>query len=371
VTRDELEALLGELRAENAAVRAENAALVERVEELERRLSQDSRNSSVSPSSDPPKSRAERRREARAKAKELAKRDGERRQPGGQPGHPGTHREMVAPERVDQRTEHLPDGCSCGHRFCGGEERVDDPVVHQKWELPPVRPLIFQYDLVRLRCPCCGKPRLAGLPEGVLERAKGGSGLTVKRMEKAVARDAERIKRLRDANKDLAVTFEHTGFDYVIVDEAHGYKNLATDSNIQDAAIEGSKRATDLHLKLELLRQRQGARVATFATATPIANSVTEAHVMQRYLRPDLLRTAGVEGFDQWAATFGQTVTEMEMAPAGAGSYRLKTRFARFQNVPEMLRMWHVFADVKTAEDLALPVPQLVKRNDGTRGPQT
>jgi len=192
-----------------------------------------------------------------------------------------------------------------------------------------------------------------------LQRAQGGSGLTVKRLEKAVARDAEQLKRLRDATKDRSVSFEQTGFDYVIVDEAHGYKNLETESNIQDAAIDGSQRATDLHLKLELLREREGARVATFATATPIANSLTEAHVMQRYLRPDLLRAAGVEGFDQWAATFGEAVTEMEMAPAGAGSYRLKTRFARFQNVPEMLRMWHVFADVKTAEDLRLPVPQL------------
>ena len=95
------------------------------------------------------------------------------------------------------------------------------------------------------------------------------------------------------------------------------------------------------------------------ATATPIANSVTEAHVTHRYLRPDLLRAAGVEQFDQWAATFGQTVTEIEMAPTGGSSYRLNTRFARFANVPEMLRMWHVFADVKTAQDLQLPVPAL------------
>jgi N12 class adenine-specific DNA methylase len=205
-----------------------------------------------------------------------------------------------------------------------------------------------------------------------LEQAKRGSGLTVKRIEKAVARDAERVKKLRDREVDPGVTFEETGLDYLIIDEQHSYKNLATESNIVDAAIEGSKRATDLHLKLELLRDRQGARVATFATATPIANSVTEAHVMQRYLRPDLLRAAGVEGFDQWAATFGQTVTEVEMAPAGAGQYRLKTRFARFQNVPEMLRMWHVFADVKTAQDLQLPVPLLAEREAGEgRGPRT
>jgi hypothetical protein len=154
------------------------------------------------------------------------------------------------------------------------------------------------------------------------------------------------------------------------VDEAHDYKNLETESNIRDAAITGSKRAQDLHMKLEYLRSRHGARIATLATATPIANSITEAHVMSRYLRPDLLRHAGVEDFDAWAATFGQTVTEIEVDPAKSGDYRMHTRFARFQNVPEMLRMWHVFADVKTSRDLQLPVPQLAERQDGQRAPR-
>ncbi|WP_249011200.1 hypothetical protein [Conexibacter sp. DBS9H8] len=112
-------------------------------------------------------------------------------------------------------------------------------------------------------------------------------------------------------------------------------------------------------MKVTWLRERHGRRVVTMATATPIANSVTEAHVMQRYLRPDLLQAAGVEHFDQWAATFGEAITEIEMAPTGGGNYRLQTRFSRFANVPEMLRMWHVFADVKTGEDLNLPVPSL------------
>jgi len=157
---EELEELVAELRAENAALR-------ELVEESQRRLSQDSRNSSHPPSSDPPKSRAERRREARAKAKELS------RKAGGQPGHVGKHREMASPEQVDQSTEHWPEACSCGHRFSGSEERVGDSVIHQKWELPPIRPLIFEYELLRLRCPCCGRPRLAGLPCGVSGSAFG------------------------------------------------------------------------------------------------------------------------------------------------------------------------------------------------------
>ena len=141
------------------------------------------------------------------------------------------------------------------------------------------------------------------------------------------------------------------------VDEAHDYKNLQTESNIRDAAIDGLQARHRSAHEDEYLRARHGARVATLATATPIANSITEAHVMQRYLRPDLLAAPASRTSISWAATFGQTVTEIEMAPTGGGNYRMHTRFARFQNVPEMLRMWHVFADVKTAEDLDLPAP--------------
>ena len=156
------------------------------------------------------------------------------------------------------------------------------------------------------------------------------------------------------------------------VDEAHGYKNLRTPSNIPDAAIDGSMRAADLDMKISYLRRRNGTRVVTFATATPIANSITEAWVMQHYLRPDLLEAAGITDFDSWAATFAQTVTQIEMAPEGGNSFRQKTRFARFTNVPEMLRRWHVSADIKTGEDLKLPVPALARRPaDGQRAPET
>lgn len=205
----------------------------------------------------------------------------------------------------------------------------------------------------------------------MLSAARGGEGLTVKRLERIVLAAEERLAAKLDGEKDTGVCFEQTGIDYLVIDEAHAYKNLATVSNIRDAAIDGSRRASDLHMKLSYLRARHGRRVITMATATPIANSVTEAHVMQRYLRPDLLAAAGVEQFDAWAATFGQTVTEIEMAPTGGGNYRMNTRFARFQNVPEMLRMWHVFADVKTAEDLNLPTPRLRQRGDGERAAET
>jgi transposase len=158
----ELEALVAELRADNRA-------LLERVEELERKLSRDSRNSSKPPSSDPPASRAERRGLAREQVKKLST-----RKPGGQPGHEGKHRQMAPVERVDRCSEHLPEACSgCGHDFDGCEQRVGGPVIHQKWELPQVRPLIFEYRLLRLRCPGCGKLQLAGLPAGVSGSAFG------------------------------------------------------------------------------------------------------------------------------------------------------------------------------------------------------
>jgi N12 class adenine-specific DNA methylase len=205
-----------------------------------------------------------------------------------------------------------------------------------------------------------------------IESAKAhGGGLTIKRLEGALLRAEERLRAKLDSAKDPGITFEATGIDYLCVDEAHGYKNLRTPSNIADAAIDGSMRASDLDMKIAYLRRRNGRRVITFATATPIANSVTEAYVMQRYLRPDLLETAGISVFDTWAATFGQIVTQVELAPEGGSSFRMKSRFASFRNVPEMLRMLHVAADIKTADDLKLPVPLLAELENGQRTPET
>lgn len=228
------------------------------------------------------------------------------------------------------------------------------------------------------RIPLSGDEQRAYLDQEVaqtrewIETAKrNGGGLTVKRLEGALLRDEERLRAKLDSAKDPGVTFETTGIDYLCVDEAHGYKNLRTPSNIADAAIDGSMRASDLDMKIAYLRRRNGRRVVTFATATPIANSVTEAYVMQRYLRPDLLEAAGISVFDSWAATFGQVVTQVELAPEGGDSFRMKSRFASFRNVPEMLRMLHVAADVKTAEDLKLPVPVLAERDDRQRAPET
>jgi transposase len=134
--------------------------LRERVEELERRSAMDSSNSDRPPSSDPPKSRAERRR----KAREAYKRS--MRKSGGQPGHQGKTRELVAPERLQDRVEHLPDACDCGHAFDGSEERVGDPVSHQQYELPVIVPLVFEHARLRLLCPACQKATLAKLSAG-------------------------------------------------------------------------------------------------------------------------------------------------------------------------------------------------------------
>ncbi|WP_162529925.1 helicase-related protein [Nocardioides caldifontis] len=191
-----------------------------------------------------------------------------------------------------------------------------------------------------------------------LAASKSERGLSVKRLEGTLARAEERLKKLRDVERDPAITFEATGIDYLCVDEAHGYKNLRLASNIPGVAVDGSNRATDLDLKMSYLRGRHGRRVATFMTATPIANSVAEAYTMLRYLAPADLEAAGISDFDTWAATFGQVVTDLELSPSGTG-FRMKARFAKFNNVPELLRLWNQVADVKTADDLHLPTPDL------------
>jgi N12 class adenine-specific DNA methylase/predicted ABC-type ATPase len=198
---------------------------------------------------------------------------------------------------------------------------------------------------------------------------------TVKELEGLVEKAEERIKeQLGSVDRDPGLTFESTGIDYLFVDEAHTYKNLRTASAIQGMGIPGSQIATDLNMKLHHLRSRYD-RVATLATATPIANSVGEAYTMLRYLRPDLLEDMGVDTFDEFAANFGEIVSRLEVAPTGG--LRQHARFAKFVNLPELLRPWLIASDVKTAEDLKdiVKVPDLVERVDAdgnrTRTPET
>ncbi|WP_050768369.1 helicase-related protein [Nocardia farcinica] len=204
---------------------------------------------------------------------------------------------------------------------------------------------------------------LAELMSGSAKRS------VVKRIEDAILKSEEKLKKKLGGPTDPGITFEQTGIDYIVVDELHDFKNLATDTQIESAAIAGSQRAQKLHMVVEYLRDKHNGRAITGATATPLANSITEAYVVQRYLRPDLLEGAGIRNFDEWAATFGKTKTELEMSVDG-NSWNLKTRLVGFRNVPELQRMFHVAADVKLPEDLNLPVPKLARRADGQRAPE-
>lgn len=197
----------------------------------------------------------------------------------------------------------------------------------------------------------------------------GEYSISVKQLETKLKSAEERLKKTLDQDYDPGLSFEDTGIDYLSIDEAHDYKNLETPSNIRGATVQGSDRARDLKMKLDYLRSVHGERVATFATGTPIANSVAEAFIMQKYLRPDLLEDAGIRSFDSWAGTFGKTVMSVEMAPEG-NKFRTVQRFSQFQNVPELLRMMHTYADVKLSDDLDLPVPALRERADGQRRPE-
>ena len=194
-------------------------------------------------------------------------------------------------------------------------------------------------------------------------------GRVLKQMEKKLLRREEEIKAKLNLPADPGISFEDSGIDYLVVDEMHEYKNLQVTSNISGAAIAGSQRSQDLDMKLDWLRQVHGDRVLTSATATPIANSVAEMYVMQRYHNPAALEAAGITDFDSWAATFGEVVTSMEVNIVG-DSFKPRDRFAKFTNVPELLTMFHQFGDIRTAEDLALPTPELAARADGQRQPE-
>lgn len=197
-----------------------------------------------------------------------------------------------------------------------------------------------------------------------------GTGLTTKRLATKLASFEAKMEAQLKAGegKDPGVTFEETGIDYLFIDEAHEYKNLMTASNISAANIEGSARAADLHMKIDHLRHQHGGRVVTLATATPIANSMSEAHVMLRYLRPDLLVDAGIEDFDSFASTFTRVRTRIEIDPTG--SFRMAERFDQFINVPELQRLWTIAGDIKTEKELNLPVPLIREREDGQRAPE-
>ena len=184
-----------------------------------------------------------------------------------------------------------------------------------------------------------------------------------KRLEKLKASREQNIKEMmRAASKDDDdLFFDRLGIDQIFIDEAHVYKNLATHSKMDRVAgvpSQGSQRAFDLLMKIRCLQERTPGRGVTFATGTPISNTLGEMHAMMRYLVPGLLRERGVEHFDAWAASFGEIVTALEVSPDGKG-FRINSRFSRFKNVPELLSLFRLFADVQTRETLDLPSPAL------------
>ena len=184
----------------------------------------------------------------------------------------------------------------------------------------------------------------------------------VKNLERIKKTKLAQLKKLMsDSGKDDVLKFEDLGVDYLFVDEAQNFKNLFLFSKMNSVAgisNAASQRASDLKLKCEYLQELHGSnRGVVFATGTPISNSMTEMYTMQTYLQPSVLRDLGITFFDGWAADFGETVTAMELTPSGQG-YRARTRFAKFTNLPELLKLYRSFADVQTADMVKLNVPE-------------
>jgi N12 class adenine-specific DNA methylase len=184
----------------------------------------------------------------------------------------------------------------------------------------------------------------------------------IKTIEKQKAAREERLKDLlAEDKKDDGLVFDELGVDHLFIDEAQYYKNLETPTKMERVAgiqAGGSERAFDVYMKARYLHEQHPGRGVTFATGTPISNTMVEMYTMQRFLDPEGLRQRGLEHFDAWAATFGEVIDTMEISPDGA-SLRPRSRFARFTNLPELQQMFRAFADVQTSEMLHLPRPEL------------
>lgn len=198
-------------------------------------------------------------------------------------------------------------------------------------------------------------------------KADNAERFTVKQMEKTKRNLEMKLQKLNDqTRKDDVVTFEELGVDRVFVDEAHFYKNLFLYTkmrNVGGIAQTEAQKSSDLFMKSRYLDEITGGKGLIFATGTPVSNSMVELYTMQRYLQYKTLEKNGLQHFDAWASTFGETVTAMELAPEGTG-YRMKTRFAKFFNLPELISMFKETADIQTADMLKLPVPEVEYHNE-------
>ena len=205
------------------------------------------------------------------------------------------------------------------------------------------------------------------ITEGINQlKRSSGERFSIKSMEKTKKSLEAKLKKLLDSPKDDVVTFEELGVDRLFVDEAHSYKNLYYHTKMQNVAGLSSaeaQKSSDMYMKCRYMDELTGSRGIVFATGTPVSNSMTELYTMQRYLQHDTLERLGLGHFDSWAANFGETVTALELAPEGTG-YRARTRFSKFFNLPELMNLFREVADIKTADQLMLPTPEVVYHNE-------
>ncbi len=194
-----------------------------------------------------------------------------------------------------------------------------------------------------------------------LQDADYSDRTSVKALEREKMRIEERLEKLMSSKKDNSLCFEKLGFDYLVCDEAHYYKNcyVATKmSNVAGVQTTAAQKSEDMLMKTQYLNDKYGCNNILYSTGTPVSNSMVEFYVMQRYLRPDLLQKAGLETFDDWASTFGEVVSQLEIKPAGNG-FQMKNRFSKFVNIPELMQLYKEFADIQTPDMIKLPVPAL------------
>ncbi len=205
------------------------------------------------------------------------------------------------------------------------------------------------------------------ITEGINQlRRSSGERFSIKSMEKTKKSLEAKLKKLLDSPKDDVVTFEELGIDRLFVDEAHSHKNLYYHTKMQNVAGLSSaeaQKSSDMYMKCRYMDELTGSRGIVFATGTPVSNSMTELYTMQRYLQHDTLERLGLGHFDSWAANFGETVTALELAPEGTG-YRARTRFSKFFNLPELMNLFREVADIKTADQLMLPTPEVMYHNE-------
>lgn len=204
--------------------------------------------------------------------------------------------------------------------------------------------------------------QLQEITDGIIEmKANRGERFSIKQLEKSKKGIQAKLKKLNDqSRKDDVVTFEELGVDRLFIDESHYYKNLFLFTkmrNVGGIAQTEAQKSSDLFMKCRYLDELTGGRGAIFATGTPISNSMVELYTIQRYLQYETLQRNGLQHFDSWASTFGETITAVELTPEGTG-YRAKTRFAKFYNLPELMAMFKEVADIQTADMLNLPTPE-------------